>query len=120
MAYGITSEAQLIDVGTITAGCNQYKQALEDFETNGNRVKEAGEVCNAKALSIDSSTIQWTISDLGEEIKNVKTSLSAAADGVVAEATRVYNEQVAELNEYRRRLAEEQARQQQASQNRGS
>ena len=118
MAYGITSEAQLIDIATITAGCNQYKQCLEDFETNGNRVIEAGEICDAKALSIDYTTLQWTINDLGEEIKNVKTTLSAATDGVVAAAQRVYNEQVAELNEYRRQLAEqEKLRQQQSSSN---
>ncbi len=109
MAYGITSESQLIDVSTIQSGCDQYKQHLDDFEINGNRVIEAGEVCNAKALSIDSGTLQWSINDLGEEIKDLKTSLSAAADGVVSDAIRVYNEQVAELNEYRRRLAEQEA-----------
>lgn len=115
MAYGITSEAQLIDIATITAGCNQYKQCLEDFETNGNRVIEAGEICDAKALSIDYTTLQWTINDLGEEIKNVKTTLSAAADGVVAAAQKVYNEQLAELNEYRRQLEAERQKQQQQS-----
>ena len=116
MAYGITSEAQLIDIATITSGCNQYKQCLEDFETNGNRVIEAGEICNAKALSIDYTTLQWSINDLGEEIKNVKTTLSAAADGVVAAAQKVYNEQMAELNEYRRQLEEQERLRQQQQQ----
>ena len=108
MAYGITSESQLIDVSTITSGANQYKSALEFYTDGGNQVIAAGATCNAKALSVDGASFESEITEVGNKIKTLKDTYSSAADAVVAAANTVYNEQVAELQEYRRRLAEAQ------------
>ena len=104
MAYGITSPSQIIDLNTIKAGCQKFKEATEDFEKSGSTVVQAGETCNAKALSVDETSLQFSITQLGDEMKALKGTFSGYADQVVAEATRVYNAQVAEYEEYLREL----------------
>ena len=117
MAYGITSQAQIIDLNTIIAGANQLKTALEDFGRSGNAVIAAGETCTKKALSIDDSTLEISITDLGNEIKNLKGQLGVAVDEFVNQARQVYNQQVAEYNEYvRQQQLLQQQRAQQAAQ----
>ena len=104
MAYGITSTSQIIDLNTIKAGCQAFKDALQDFQTCGETVIQAGETCNAKALSVDETSLQFSITQLGSEIKELKTTFASYADQVLAEATQVYNAQVAEYEEYIRKL----------------
>ena len=108
MAYGITSSSQLIDVDTIRSACEQYKAVLDDFDRCGSTVVQAGETCSAKALSVDESSLTASITDLGEDIQGLKTTFSTYADQLLADAITVYNQQVAELNEYNRRLSEQQ------------
>ena len=104
MAYGITSTSQIIDLATILNGCAAYKNALRDFETCGNTVIKAGETCTKKALSVDDNTLQYPITDLGQAIRDLKAEYTGYADYVEAQARRIYNEQVAEYNDYIARL----------------
>lgn len=112
MSYGITSTSQIIDLPTILSGCAAYKSALKDFEKCGSTVIKAGETCSKKALSVDNSTLQYPITDLGQAIKDLKTEYAGYADDVEAQARRIYNEQVAEYNDYvaRQRAAQQQQR----------
>lgn len=112
MAYGITSSSQLVDLDTIRSGCEQFKKALEDFKSCGKAVIAAGETCSKKALSIDENSLEFSITDLGTEIKSLKDVYSAYADQLMAEAIQVYNAQVNELNEYIRQQEAEKQRQQ--------
>lgn len=112
MAYGITSQSQIIDLKTIITGANQFKSTLDDYERCGKAVIAAGETCTKKALSVDDSTLEFSITDLGNEIKNLKSTFTGYIDDLVAQATQVYNAQVAEYNEYVRQqqiLAQQQA-----------
>ncbi len=119
MAYGITSQSQIIDINTIIAGANQYRTALDDFDRSGNAVIAAGETCTKKALSVDDSTLEFSITDLGNEMKDLKGTFGGYADELVAQARQVYNMQVAEYNEYvRQQRLLEQQRAQEAAQNR--
>ena len=111
MGYGITSKSQIIDLSTILNGCAAYKRALKDFETCGNKVIQAGETCTKKALSVDDSTLQYPITDLGQAIKDLKTEYIGYAEDVEAQARRIYNEQYAEYNDYLARLEEQKKRQ---------
>ena len=111
MAYGITSPSQIIDLNTIKAGCAKFKEATEDFNKSGSTVVEAGETCNAKALSVDETSLEFSITQLGDEMKDLKGTFSGYADQVVAEATQVYNAQVAEYEAYLRELAAQQQNQ---------
>ncbi|MBR2828223.1 MAG: hypothetical protein IKE70_03230 [Bacilli bacterium] len=107
MSYGITSMSQIIDVGTITSGCNSMKTVLQDFEKSGNTVVEAGNICTEKALSIDDKTMQYSLNDLGEEIKNVKEAVTNYLDEVEALAQKIYQEQLQEYNDYIKKKQEE-------------
>ncbi len=113
MAFGITSESQLIDVNTIRRGCEAYIDALDFFIDGGNQIISAGSTCSAKALSVDGSSFQNEIIDLGQQIIALRDEYAACAENVYAQAVQIYNAQVAELNEYNRQLAL--ARQQQAA-----
>ena len=102
MAYGITSESQIIDIDTITSGVNQYKQAVEDFDACGTKVVQASQTCNKDALSVDDASLQGPIESLGNEIKSLKDQLCAVADELLYEARVVHSAQWNELTEYRR------------------
>lgn len=114
MGYGITSQSQLIDINTIKTGVENFKQALCGLERSGVEVEEAGNTCNAKALSVDGSSLSFSITDLGVEMKEVKKILCDYADELYSVAKQIYNQQVSELNEYLRVLA---ARKQQSQTN---
>ena len=100
MGYGITNTSQIIDLETIVAGCNELKNACEDFKKSGTTVVQAGEMCNEKALSFDENTLEFSITQLGEEMKELQKLFSEYADQVIAEATRIHNIQTAEYEEY--------------------
>lgn len=104
MGYGITNMSQVIDIDAIRQGCDQVKQCVTDFEACGSLVVIAGENCTEKALEIDKNTFQYSITTIGEEITKLKEVYTAIADQVIAEATQVYNAQVAEYNEYQKKL----------------
>lgn len=113
MAYGITSESQLIDIYTIMDGINKYRAAIEDFVTCGKKVITASEICTADAMSVDNDTLQYPIESLGTEIQALKDQLNAIADEVLFEAQLVRQSQYNELLEYQRQQALLQQQQQQ-------
>lgn len=118
MAYGITSESQIIDLAAIKSGCNTFKNVLEDFDQCGRLVMKAGETCNSKALSVDDQSLQYPIVELGEAIRALRGEYIGYADEVIASAQRVYIEQKAELAAYQeaqRRAAEAAAAQRAAA-----
>lgn len=116
MAYGITSESQLIDIYAIMDGINKYREAIEDFVTSGKKVVTASEICTADAMSIDNDTLQYPIEALGVEIQALKDQLNAIADEVLYEAQLVRQQQYNELTEYQRQQALLQQQQQQQGQ----
>ena len=119
MAYGITSESQLIDIYTIMDGINKYRVAIEDFVASGKKVITASEICSADAMSVDNDTLQYPIESLGTEIQALKDQLNAIADEVLYEAQLVRQAQYNELLEYQRQqaLLQQQQQQQQQGQN---
>lgn len=104
MAYGITNESQIIDLNAIISGCNQYKEAISALDKSGSIIREAGETCNEKALSVDGKTLESTIIQIGTELERLKLTLQGYADQVISDATQVYNAQVAELKAYQESL----------------
>lgn len=100
MGYGITSESQIIDIATIKSGCNAYRSVLPDFDACGNLVNQAGQTCNLEALSIDNTSLQYPICELGDAVKNLKTEYNSYVDEVLAQAQQVYNAQYAEYQAY--------------------
>ena len=108
MGYGITSESQLIDVDAIGAGCNAYISALGFFNDGASQMINAGHKCNAEALSVDGTSFETEIVGIGEQINQLKDTYASYAEAVYAAAVQVYNEQVNELNNYRRWLASQQ------------
>ena len=111
MAYGITNESQLIDVSTIKRGCENFIEALSYFVDGGNQVISAGYTCSKKAISVDNSSFQDDLIDMGQQIVAVRDKYVSVVENIYQQAVTVYNNQVAELNEYNRRVAEAQAAQ---------
>ena len=52
MYYGITSESQLIDIGTIQSAVDKIKKTAEDFGACAKVVKESAAICDAEALEV--------------------------------------------------------------------
>ena len=109
MAYGITSESQLIDYNTIRNGCSAYMDSLDYFMQAAKQVMEAAEMCDKKALNVDGQTMQPVLYELAQQIANVANEYASRVNEVNVQAVNVYNAQVRELNAYYQRLAQEQA-----------
>lgn len=107
--YGITSESQLIDIESIQSGCISYAQSLDYFIQAGQQIIDAGTACDAKAMSVDGSSMQPTLYEFGQMVQELSNTYSAYVSDVCNQAVNVYNAQVAELNEYYRKLAEQRA-----------
>ncbi len=121
MAYGITSEAQLIDIKTIQSGCRSFMEAVMIFWEAGQQVIAAGEQCGPKALSVDGASMKADIVEVGQEIGNLCKEYIDNANEVIEQAVRIYNAQIDELNEYNRRQAieREKKKQQEAQRRKG-
>lgn len=100
MAYGITSESQLIDYKTIKRGCEDYINALNDYVDCANQLNEAGNTLSPKALSVDGGTLQEPIFELAQEIVTARNEYAAAAEQIYTDAVTIYNQQVEELYSY--------------------
>ena len=102
---GITNESQLMDINAIAAGCEAMLSALELFVEGGNKIIEAGYICDSKALSIDGKSLRPDIVDAGTQIANMYTEYANYIQELYNQAVRVYTQQVNELNEYYRQQA---------------
>lgn len=111
--YGvITSEGQLMDIGTIHGGCDQVIAAADKFVTCANHVQNAGDICTAKALSVDSTTMQPQLQSDSEFIKQIKADVESQMTALKGMADGIYAEQRADLAQWQedqRRIAEEEA-----------
>ena len=111
MAYGITHESQLIDIYAIMDGINKYRAAIESSEKCGKKVVSASEICTADVLSVDNSSFQQPVEELGLEIQKLKDQLNAIADEVLFEAQMIRQEQYNELMDYQKQQALQQQQQ---------
>lgn len=75
MEYGITSEKQLIDLGTIESGCNEIRNAGECYKNCAKKLEDAADICNINALSVDKKTMQPTMYEMATEIKRLEKIL---------------------------------------------
>lgn len=107
MAYGITSPNQFIDIDAIKSGCQKLVDSVQDFETCGKYIIEAGNTCSKKALAVDGGSLEGEITEVGDEIASLKDAYIQCVEAVMQQAVNVYNQQVNEYNEYVRRQNEE-------------
>ena len=115
--YGITSEAELIDIGAINAGCDTIDAAAEDYISCGNQVNYAGEICNSNALSIDNVSLEASIEELGETIKSLRDYIESFTSEIRRLASSIYQAQSEELAAYRAEQARLEAAKQEAEAN---
>ena len=108
MAYGITSESQLIDIETIGNGVSAYINALNSLIAAAQAIATCADECGEKALSINGQSMQPTIYELAVTMSDEANKYAEAANGVYEQAVAVYNAQVAELNAYYQQLAAQQ------------
>ena len=99
--YNITSAGQLIDITTITNGCNQIETAAQKFEECAKKVFEARDICNDKALSVDKTTMQPQLKADAEYIQSIKTAIINFTLDIKNVALQIYAEQQSELADYR-------------------
>lgn len=104
MAYGITSEAQLIDIAQINRGCSQIDDAASKYTQVGNEVSSVN--CGSSALLVDGKTMQPSIDIAGNSIKSMEGEVKAFTSSIRSQAQMILMRQKAELQAYR----EEQAR----------
>ena len=85
--YNITSAGQLIDITTITNGCNQIETAAQKFEECAKKV-------------VDKTTMQPQLDADAEYIQSIKTAIINFTLQIKNVALQIYAEQQSELADY--------------------
>ena len=106
MAYNITNESQLINLGEINAGCDLINSAAQVYQVCGDKVIEAGDLCNAQAMSVDKMSFESSIKEVGTNIKSVQKYIEDFTSEIRSRASAIYNSQLNELEEYRKKQQE--------------
>ena len=104
----ITNANQMIDIKTINDGCTIIERAAEDYLTCAERVLESAEICSPEALSVDKTSMQPTLLDLGNSIKQIKTNIETLTTQIRSAATEIYAQQSSQLAEYEQMQASSQ------------
>ena len=96
----ITNKDQIIDYETIVAGANELKKLAETFKTCGQRIKEAGDICDMYALSINGKTYQSTIYEVSDQANKACKNMNSCAESIINSAKELYEKQTNEYNAY--------------------
>ena len=113
----ITSESQIIDVVTITNGCNMIDSAAEDYVTCAKYVRDAAASCSGEALAVEVQTMQPSLEELAVAVETIKTNIESFTAQIRNVAVQIQAQQQAELEAYRAEL-ERQRREAEAAQGR--
>ena len=105
--YGITSQSQLIDIGTINNACTKIEEAAEKFSECAKLILAGSEICNENALSVDKTTMQPQLEADAEYINSMNLAIQSVTTGIRNIAVQVYAEQENELATY---IAEQQTK----------
>ena len=100
MAYGITSESQLIDVDKIGEGCQKILEGARYIELDAQAFSDIGASCTADVMSVDGRTLEGNFAQAASQTTQTASEVRAAAEAMYAEAVSVYNAQYAELQAY--------------------
>lgn len=103
MAYGITSESQLIDINTINEGCNKIDEAAIAYLDCANVLSDAASIMDINALSVEKKTMKPSIEELAAKIKQVKGNIGEFTNEIRNLASKIFQEQKMELEEYQRK-----------------
>ncbi len=109
--YNVRSEADLIDLYTISAGISEFSAALGDLNECGADIIAAGEACNRDALSVDDASLENEIVEFGMELQKIAEMYLKYVEDLYECARTLQQAQVNELNIYRQSLAQQQAQQ---------
>ena len=101
MAYGITSEKQVIDTLAIRRLCASVKEQLKDFDKAISLIEKARDECNKDAMLIEGMTVQGNFDTVIEYVENVKRNINGYMNYLIDESGRVRDSQLAELEYYR-------------------
>ena len=96
----ITNANQMIDITAINEGCTIIENAAQDYLTCAERVLEAASICDGEALSVEKTTMQPTLEDLGEQTKLIPEYICNFTAKIRSESAKIYATQQAQLNEY--------------------
>lgn len=99
--YGITDESQLIDIETIKNGCEAFINAMDSFSVCSKEIMLAADICNKKVFALDDYNLEYPISELSNNIANIKKDYVEYANNLYNQALEVYNEQIQELAQYK-------------------
>lgn len=114
--YGITKASQIIDQKQIEQGCNLIDTSAKHFVSAAAEVEKCSAVMNNNALSIDDATLQDTISEVADELKQYEKYVNNATASIREVTQQVHRQQSAEYSGYLK-AQEEEAKRKEAEKN---
>ena len=98
--YGIKSSNQIIDVNQINLGCDRIDKEAVRFSSAAKLVDQASAVLNKDALSVDNATMQSTVDEVADALRNLEKMINQSMDSIRSTASTIYKNQRSEYNNY--------------------
>lgn len=105
----ITSESQIIDITAISNGCTIIEEAARDYATCAEKVTEAASICTAEALSVEKTSMQTPLEELGQTIGIIQDNIELFTSEIRSVALEIQTRQLAELAAYKAAQAAQEA-----------
>lgn len=80
-----------IDITSIISGCNIAISASSGFKTIGQKYEEAAKICDSKALSVDSFSMEESILSDGELISSYQQLITSLMQTIIDNSISAYN-----------------------------
>lgn len=91
--FPITSTSQYINLDAIKSACQMIKDAANDYKNSAKEIDAAIGCLGKNALSIDGETYEKLLTELKETFESSQTQLESLADQILAEATKILENQ---------------------------
>ncbi len=98
--YGITNSNQIIDKDKIISGCGKIDKEAQYFRKAAEVVDQASSILNRDALSVDKATMQSTVEDVADALRQFETAVNNATASIEGVASQVYRDQSSEYSAY--------------------
>ena len=99
--YGITNESQIIDISTISNGCQKIRDAATHFTQSAQRIRNASDLCTVQALSVDNTTMQPRLDSDADYIASIEKAIGTFTAQIESVALQIHRIQQDELYAYR-------------------
>lgn len=92
------SASTKLDVDAIIDGCNAVASEISSITSIATKIEREGNTMDSKALSVDDVTVEKSLANCCDEVRNVKSNILDTTEKIKEAAVSIYNSLQEQLN----------------------